>query len=358
MSDNKKTTNEEVDLGQLFILIGNMFSNLFKLIGKIFRGLFKGLIYFLIYFNKRIKWYIPAITIGLLTGYILDNFHLEKLYGANAYVEPNFQSARQLYENINNLHQLADKDKDSVELANLLDLTVKEAATLKGFYISPDIAYNDLMIRYVEYKNEMDSVSRLNANFDEFVAGQSYYMYKLHAIGVSSTDKFIFEKLQKKLVEVISRNSYLEEVKDVALNNLEMEKLSLDKQIHELDSLTKEYFKIRVTESKKDPVIGSGTNLFLGEGQNDNGLLVDESFLLKEKYKLEQRKRQIDQELIEQQEVVNIISDFPKSGYEVKKVTEKMLFILPVVFFGMLFLGFLGMDLKKYLDTKDKEWNS
>ena len=37
---NKENTSEEIDLGQLFKIIGDGFKKLFQLIGNIFKGLF------------------------------------------------------------------------------------------------------------------------------------------------------------------------------------------------------------------------------------------------------------------------------------------------------------------------------
>ena len=41
----QQPNNEEVDLGQLFNAIGNLFQRLFNFIGSIFKGIFSAIIY-------------------------------------------------------------------------------------------------------------------------------------------------------------------------------------------------------------------------------------------------------------------------------------------------------------------------
>ena len=69
MSEQNTPQNEEGDLGQLFKLIGNMFSNFFNFIGDIFKGAFRFLILILIHFYKGLKWYIAAVVIGVVAGF-------------------------------------------------------------------------------------------------------------------------------------------------------------------------------------------------------------------------------------------------------------------------------------------------
>ena len=49
--------SEEVDLGQLFKLIGNAFDRFFKFIASIFIGIYNVILMLLIHFYKRIVWY-------------------------------------------------------------------------------------------------------------------------------------------------------------------------------------------------------------------------------------------------------------------------------------------------------------
>ena len=146
--------SEEVDLGQIFKLIGNAFDRFFKFIASIFIGLYKVLIILLIHFYKRKIWYASIVVLGFIAGFIID-LKSEKLYGANMFIKTNFNSARQVYENLKNLHELAVKDKDTVKLAEILEISVSEAATLKGFYIKPDLDENEMAEIYSGFYQQL-----------------------------------------------------------------------------------------------------------------------------------------------------------------------------------------------------------
>ncbi len=67
------------------------------------------------------------------------------------FIETNFSSTRQVYENIYQFHQMANKDKDTLELAKRLNISPGEASKLNGFYIEPDIDENNLAKMYSNF---------------------------------------------------------------------------------------------------------------------------------------------------------------------------------------------------------------
>ena len=100
MSTNQKNNEEEVDLGSLFVIIGKGFSSLFNFIGNIFKGIFHFVISVLIFFKQNIIKIGVSAIIGLVVGLFIE-IKSPKKYGSELLVEPNFQSARQLYNNVN-----------------------------------------------------------------------------------------------------------------------------------------------------------------------------------------------------------------------------------------------------------------
>jgi hypothetical protein len=357
MSDQNNPQNEEVDLGQLFKMIGNIFSNFFNFIGNIFKGAFRFLIIVLIHFYKALKWYAAALIIGLIVGFVLDK-KADNQYGAHLYIETNFDSSRQVYENIQNLNQIASVEKDSVELASILGLTSSEAAKIKGFKIEPDIDENTMIKLFGEYRESLDSVSKLTAKYDNFKKNLSSYSFKIHKIQVRLVSKEIPKNLRKDLVDYLVNNEYLESIRDKTKLNFEQETATIEKQTAELDSLSLQYLKIRVNESNKESVAGSGTNLFMANGSDQNSLLVDESELLEKKYELEERKRDIEIEKLEKQEIINVISDFPKSAYDISTIITKNKFKYPLSLFGLTFFVLMALNLMKYLKEQDELMNS
>ena len=125
--------SDEVDLGNLFKIIGKGIQNFFNAIGRFFVSIFHYFILFLLFIrNNSLKLGI-AVLIGGAIGLYLD-FTQPSVYSSQMVVEPNFKSTQQLYNDISFYHELV-KQKDSVLLAESLNISVAEAAKLKGFYI-------------------------------------------------------------------------------------------------------------------------------------------------------------------------------------------------------------------------------
>ncbi len=357
MSENLPTqpTSDEVDLGQLFNLIGNAFQKFINFIASIFKGIFHVILVLLIHVFNRIKWYAIAIFLGLVIGFAFDKTS-DEIYGANSFIETNFGSSRQVYENLKYLHQLAYVDNDSIELARKLNISIKDAASIKGIYIEPDIDENDRIKMFVNFKKGLDSVSRENYMYEDYVESLNFFSFKRHQIGVASTDRFLFQKLNENFVNALVDNTYLDELKNVEIRNFKSEKEIIDIRKSEIDSLAVEYLKIRKNESKKEPIPGTGTNLYMGNSQQ-NQLLVDESNLLAKKADLEAKKREINVDLVRNESVVNVISEFPDAGYDISEWTDKMKVRLPILFFLLTFFGFILYGMGKYLSEQDKKLN-
>ncbi|MBQ0740806.1 hypothetical protein J9332_41685, partial [Aquimarina celericrescens] len=84
-----------------------------------------------------IKFAIVGI-VGLAIGVFLD-INKQPEYLSTMVVEPNFNSVQQLYNNINFYNELA-KSQDSIALAEALNITSKEAGSIKEFVVE---SYSD-----------------------------------------------------------------------------------------------------------------------------------------------------------------------------------------------------------------------
>ncbi|NNC50735.1 MAG: hypothetical protein HKO01_09395 [Flaviramulus sp.] len=353
MSKDLKSTNQsdEVDLGQLFKLIGNVFDRLFKFIASIFISIYNICILILTHFYKRIYWYAGAILVGLVIGFIIDA-KADKLYGANLFIEANFSSSRQVYENIQQFNQLANIDKDTLELAKRLNITAGEASNLKGFYIEPDLDENSMAEMYSDFYLRLDSLSRTEVTFSKYKDQLTPYNFKIHKIGVASTDKMIYKKIETALVEQISGNPYLKELVEVNKLNLEKKDEVLFKQVQKTDSLVNEYLKIRLKESEKEPIAGAGTNLYMGNAESSN-LIVDESTILDKRLSLEAQRRQVNVDMAVEKNVINVLADFPYSGYDIREWHDKMKYTMPLGLFIITLFTFLTIGLGNFLKKQN-----
>jgi len=346
--------SEEVDLGQLFKLIGNAFQKVFDFFADIFKGIYRVILLILIHFYRRFKWYVGVAIIGVVLGFVLDKSS-EKLYGANMFIDTNFSSSRQVYENIRNLHELASVDKDSIKLAEILGIPVKLASKLKGFYIKPDADNNEKVELYSEFYEQLDSVSQTEMKFKDYIKALDSRSFKRHQIGIASTDKTIYSKLDG-FVNAISKNKYLNDLLKVSHENLRSEDKTLEEQEKKIDTLVEQYLKIRIKESNKLAVASSSTNLYMANAEQ-NTLLIDEAKLIEGKLVLAEERRRVKRDLIEQQDIISIISNFPVTGYEITEWYEKMKFVIPTLLLSLTLLVFTGLGLGKYLEQQDKQLN-
>lgn len=348
---NPQNSSEEVDLGQLFKLIGDAFGKLFKFIGSLFTGLFNALIFILLFFRKNFKWFLGALIIGGAIGTTLD-IMADKVYAGNLYVKPNFNSTLQLYQNIRYYNALVD-GKDTLELAKTFGISNSEASSLKGFFIQPKSTENDIRELYSNFISELDTASLSGITYIDYKESLDIYSLPVHDIGVASKESRIFKKIQPIIIGNILNNDYFKAKRVTELENLKFKEISLNASLSTLDSLRNAYLDIRIRESTKVPVPGSGTNVFMAS--SNNGLLVDESSLIEKKSEVLEKLNKVKIELTENQKIINIISDFPEVGYETKIFFESRKFVFAFAFFSLVLIFILSKNLNKYL--KEKEGN-
>ncbi|SEP82632.1 hypothetical protein SAMN05421824_0416 [Hyunsoonleella jejuensis] len=347
--------SEEVDLGQLFKMIGNMFDRFFKFIGNVLNRVYNIFLMLLIHLFKRLKWYLFAIVLGVVIGYFLDK-SAPYLYAGNMQVETKYKSARQVYENISFLNQLASKDRDTVELAKRFGISLSEAGSILGFSIEPDIDENDKMKLFSDFRAQLDSLTKSTFTYNDYLDGLTSHSFETHQISVISTDKFIFPKLNDSLKHnLANNNSYLKEIRDVTMENFVRREKSLEIQKNVYDSLVLTYLDIRKTESQKDVSQSTGgTNLFLGDALKQQNLIVDETQLIERKLELDNEIQNTYKGRVQSKNIVNVISEFPDAGYNVDKFTDKSKIRVPILFLIITFLIFLFIGLKKYIEKEEE----
>lgn len=346
--------SEEIDLGQLFKMIGNMFDRFFRFVGNLFNRIYDLILLLLIHLFKRLKWYVLVIIIGFFIGSFLDK-SAPYLYAANMQIEAKYKSARQVYENISFLNQLAAIDRDTLELAKRFNISVEEASSIVGFSIEPNIDENDKMKLFSDFRTQLDSLTKSTFAYKDYVEGLTSHSFETHQIKVVSTNKFIFPKLNNSLGSQLVNNSYLKEIRDVTLENLVRREQSLVRQKHMYDSLISTYLDIRKIESEKVVSQSStGTNLFLGDALKQESLIVDETVLLERKLELDKEIANTYKGTVISKNIVNVISEFPEAGYNVDPLTEKTKVRLPILFLLITFFIFICIGMKKYLDKQEE----
>ncbi len=336
-----QNTSDEIDLGQLFQMIGQGFQRFFNFIGSIFKGLFHLLILFLLFIQKNIIILVSVAILGGMGGYFFDKSLPEK-YVSKMVVEPNFNSVQQLYNNIDFYNDLS-KAQDSTALAIALNITEYEAGSIKKLFVDSYSDENQKIKLFDNFIKELDTTTIKTIDFENYLKNFNSLDARFHQISIISTNNSVAKKTQNAIIESISVNHYFKLQKKISDANLDLQEAIYNQQMIEIDSLQSLYRKVLVKEADK-PM--QGTNISLaenGESQNKELALVQERDVLREKLV------ELNEARANMSAILNVISDFPERGVKQRGIWKSYKFKFPMAMITLA-LGFLGiLRLNKYL---------
>jgi hypothetical protein len=333
-------SSDEVDLGNLFKIIGKGIQNFFNSIGLFFASLYHYIILFLLFLrNNAIKLGLAAF-IGGAIGLYLD-LTKQTVFSSKMVVAPNFKSTQQLYNNIKFYHELVQQ-RDTALLAKSLNISAIEASKLKGFYIEPVKNENEKYELFNKFMQEVDTTVVKNLDIKDFKKGFSDFDYKYHQIIVKSTNSVIFSKLGNPIVNSVENNPYYKNLKSINDQNFLQNQKVLVKSLSEIDTLRKIYNEVLLTEAKK---MGSGTSITLTQGVKK----TEEVGLFNESLKLNEELIANNKKKAEVTEILNVVSTFNETGIKERTFYKKNTFRIGILFFILMFLITLLRQLNDYL---------
>jgi hypothetical protein len=330
MKDNNTSPSkeEEIDLGQLFNLIGRGFSKLFEFLKYIIDTFFKWILLFLLFLRANTIKILIGTFIGLILGGIYEYGYKIPTYMSSMTVQPNFGSDVQLYKNIDYYQSLVLQN-DFERLATSLEISEDEARSLKLIESRPYSNDNQTLLAYKNFINQLDTTTVKMVNYETFAKEQPIESFRYHIVTVKSTNKFIFNKLRTPIISSIIKNQYYDKVKSTALSNLISRKEALEDSMNELDSLKSIYKEVLLAESKKE---SSGTNIFMANTAANN-----KEFEVFEKYmSMNSQLTNVNKQLTDENEVINVVSSFNPVGMTVRGLHRNFAVIGFVV--GFLFV--------------------
>ena len=333
--------SDEIDLGQLFQIIGNGFKKLFNFIWVIFKTVFHIIIDFLLFIRKHFLKFIITGIIGLSMGIYLD-MQKDTKYISTMVVEPNFNSVQQLYNNINFYNELAQAN-DSLALAETFNISVREASLIKKFEIESFSDENQKIQLFDRFVRTLDSTTQKAIDMDSYLKNFNSFDARFHNILVIATSNEVVKKIQPAIISSISRNDYFKLQQSVNSDNLKLQDSIYNRQFVEIDSLQKLYKRVMEKEAEK-PL--QGTNISLGENGN---LESKELALINQMDKLKENLVQLNLERANKTSILNVISAFPRKGVEVKGLLKTYKVLIPALLLGLL-LGILTfVEINRFL---------
>ena len=339
-------SSDEVDLGQIFKLIGNAFDRFFRFIGRIFTGLFRLIILFLFFIQKHFLKLLAVVVIGFVLGAIIDK-KKEPEYISSMVIEPNFNSVQQLYNNVEFYNELA-KAKDSLSLSEVLNITKEEASSLKNFRVESYSDENQKIVLFDRFVRSLDSTTKKAIDMKAYLKNFNSFDARFHTISVIATDNGIAKKIQPAIISSISNNSYFNLQKDISDSNIKLQDSLFNKQITEIDSLQLLYKKVMLKQADRSI---QGTNITLGEnGVRDN----KELSLINKMEDLKFGLVELRKERGNKSSILNVISDFPNKGVREKGMLKSFKFLIPGSLLIVTALLLLLLSLNKYLKNYKK----
>lgn len=325
-----QSKEDDLDIAQLFVLIGKGFTSIINFIAHILRTIFGWFLGFIIFIRANLKKMLLAALIGGSLGAIYQYALKEARYESSMTVQPNFGSAVQLYKNIDYYLSLVKQD-DFEKLASSLNISKEEAASISWIEIEPYSNENQVLLSYKDFIAELDSNTVKHVDYKIFSKEQPIESFKYHIVNITSKDKYIFDKLASPIINSISDNAYYTKIKTSAYKNLISKKSVLENSMAELDSLRELYKKVLLAESAKE---NSGTNIFMSEtGSTNREADVFDKYMLMNEELLEVNKK-----LATESEVINVISSFNAIGMKVKTWYKNFAIIGFIAGFVFMFL--------------------
>ena len=299
--------NEEIDLGVLFNSIGRGITKVFDIIGSLIMFVLNTILVVAIFVRKRIVYFALACAIGLAAGVFVESTTPLK-YVATATLEPHFDSARQLYSNVEYLNDLANQI-DSIQLGIFFDIAPSDAAKIVSVQINPFVTETRLLQEYNAYVIGLDSLVATEMTFKDYTKQMSSYDRKIHILKIESSKQDVFGSLLYPLLKSVSEISYFKDQQTTQLKNLELADSITQVSIVQTDSLLSLFEDVRIVEANKE--FSNGTNLYMSEKAEDN----TEISLLNRKIELSDKLEGIRTAKLKAKNVVDIVAAFPEVGY-------------------------------------------
>ncbi|WP_282122578.1 hypothetical protein [Algibacter mikhailovii] len=339
--------SEEVDLGQLFRLIGNAFERFFNFIGSIFNKLFLGFVWLVFFIKKHLLKLIISGAIGLGIGVFLEKTG-EPVYKSFFTVKQNYDTGEDLYNTVSYFNDLV-KQGDTITLGATLGVTPGEAAKILGFEVGSLISENERLKEYDTYIKTLDSTVASTINYQRYLLNDKEYDHKVQQISIKAKERNNFKLVFEKVVEGVNSNAYFKNEQAKDAEELHNRKLAIQTALVKSDSLQNTYKRVLEKSVEKESEIGI---TFEGNNSIDKTKEFD---LYKNDLELRRELVQIERDIADKKDIIEIISSKQESGFidNRKEILGKSIgykAYYAIIAFMLVFAGLIAFELIKFLE--------
>ena len=227
--------SEEIDLGQLFKLIGNAFDRLFRFIGGIFNKLFLSFVWIVFFTKKHIIKLGLAVVVGVVFGLLKEGL-TEPIYKSTVIINQNYDTGEHLNNTIGYYNSLI-QNRDTLEVAKVLRITPDEASTMVSLEMESNITENDKLKVYDEFIRDIDSTLIEDVSYKDFTENRNDFNYKIQRLTLKSKIKTNFTQVLTNIIENIENTEYFKWEREKLINNLNLRDSIIYASLEESKSL-------------------------------------------------------------------------------------------------------------------------
>ena len=350
MSDQPKQTNaDEIDLGQLLQYLGDAIRSVITAIKRLLSSIASMFLWLILLIRRNIILLGLVFVLAAVGGYFLDQ-SLPQKYISKMVVEPNFNSAQQLYNSIEFYNNLAETE-DSITLGTALQIEATMAAKLKEIKVESFSDENQKLKLFDDFVRELDSITAQNINIQEYLENFNSLDARFHQITVISESSSLAKKIQQAIISSIESNDYFKLQKSINDENIVLQDSVYQKQLGEIDNVLELYQSVMLKEAENP---SQSTTISLGEGGETTNREIE---LIQEREVLKNRIVLLNRERANKTYILNVISDFPIKGSELRGFWHRFMFLLPVLVIGATLLFLIFLRFNKYLGQLATEKN-
>ncbi|NQZ43245.1 MAG: hypothetical protein HRT65_02970 [Flavobacteriaceae bacterium] len=323
----KQTASDEIELGQLFQLMGSGFNKFFKGVLRLF-----------LYLKRNALILIGLCVFGALLGLGLKQITNEKML-TEIIVRPNLDSREYLYDVIKEIQANIKSQNQSFFESMDIDIKEYEGVEIEVKSLGNKKSKLEDELKYLELLKGLDfstSVSDIVRN--EILSRNSLN----HKISISYLTNIDGQMFAEKIMAYINSNPYFTDLIGLYRSNAEKRIEQNLEVIEQLDVLIDQYSK---NLAEKDERSADSGRIIL---DNDDQVDIRRLFDLKNSLIADIENKKV--EIRKQTEAIRIIN-FGRPHEVIKPFFGKTIVLIPLVLIGAFFV----FSMIKYLNRKSAE---
>ena len=341
--------SEEVDLGQLFKLIGNAFQRLIDFISSIFKKLFLAFVWLVFFVKKHFIKIALAGIIGFSLGYLKERLSAPS-YRSAAIIKQNYNTGEILYEAIEYYDKLVS-ESDTLTLANTLNIEVSKATKISDFDVEAVTNDDDRVKAYDNYIKGLDSVVASTITYETYLEISKEFNIPFQKIIIDSKSNESYGNVFAEIIDQIKTSPYFVAAQTRDLNELQGSERLINETLSKSDSLQSVY-----TEVLRKSVEGQeGSQTSISIDNTEDKSVTKEFELYQSDLLLRRELVDIQRKVDEKSKIIEIVSIEKERGVvnDTKEILgfnlSKPIFYC-IVLALLVFLLLLVLDFLKFLE--------